>query len=113
MGKMVRCIDNSDAGLGYLVVGQTYEVQAEVIDQFSKIPQYAIKGVRGDWNVSRFVDADLTAPTVVATTTEPTAPVSTPVALPAPEFDFDTYNRTVPGGQRSFSMDRAITRHTK
>lgn len=113
MGKMVKCIDDGSLGTDFLVAGQVYEVEIELLRPWSKTPQYKLEGVKGEWNQTRFVDVAPASKTDIVEAQVATSVPPTPVAPTPPKFDFDTYNRTVPGGQRPFSMDRAITRHTK
>lgn len=114
MGKMVKCIDNNESsGTNYLVVGQVYEVEKEIVESFFKTLQYKLKGVEGDWNQTRFVDVAPASKTDIVEAQVATSVPTTPAEPTAPKFDFDSYNRTLPGGIKPYSMDRAITRHTK
>lgn len=113
MGKMVKCIYDGSSGTGYLVAGQVYEVERELLRPWSTTPQYKLEGVNGEWNKTRFVDVAPASKTDIVEAQVATSVPTTPAEPTAPKFDFDSYNRTLPGGIKPYSMDRAITRHTK
>jgi hypothetical protein len=55
--KFVKCLDNKDMGISYLVIGNIYEVLFT-----NKFGEYALLDVPGYWNKHRFAEHNLSVP---------------------------------------------------
>lgn len=85
----VRCIDNTDTD-GELTLGEIYNAYK------SDRHYYYLEGDEDGWYKSRFevVEEGEAVEEASPTTDQPDLPS---VPAPAPTFDFDTYNSTIPG----------------